>query len=64
MIFLHSKFSNFKVEKYPNPPPAKGESIFEMTKNLKNISKLLISVIIILVNDCIKEIGGNSHAEI
>jgi hypothetical protein len=52
------------VEKYPNPPPAKGESIFEMTKNLKNNSKLLISVIIILVNDCIKEIGGNSHAEI
>jgi len=25
------------VEKYPNPPAAKGESIFEMTKNLKNI---------------------------
>jgi hypothetical protein len=49
-----------RCRKYRNPLIAEGESVSPMTKNVKNIFKLTISVI----NDCRKKIGGNVYAEI
>jgi hypothetical protein len=48
------------VEKYPNPLAAEEESTSPMVKIVKNIFKLLISI----VNVSRMEIGGNSHPEI
>jgi len=48
------------VEKYHNPLVAEGGISFSYDQNIENMFKLSISV----VNNCQKEIGGNSHAEI
>jgi hypothetical protein len=48
------------VEKYPNPLAAEEKSTSPMVKIVKNIFKLLISI----VNVSRMEIGGNSHPEI
>jgi hypothetical protein len=47
------------MEKYHNPLAAEGEYVSPVTNNVKYILKLLISVL----NDKRKEIGGNSQAD-
>ena len=46
------------MEKYRNPLLIEGESVID--QNIKNTIKLIVSV----VNERRKEIGGNSHAQI
>ena len=50
------------MEKHHNPLKAQEEFVSPMTKNIKNIVKLLL--VISIVNDCPEETGENFHAEI
>jgi hypothetical protein len=57
-IFLHSRYLAILSGEYHNPLVVEGES-FSYDQNAKNIFMLLISI----VNDHRKKIGGNFHAE-